>query len=167
MVVPANRYSEHPTPFRQSAESLGARWQARHWLAGGPTGVALGDNAPRSPFRDCAGFKGTEARFGSNCDMAASPRHFRSSPPQSGHALTRLARQFRAITGSNNHSMTSSAVERSLSGTVRPSAFAVLRLTISSYLLGACTGSSLGFSPRSIRSTYDAARRSRSVKSGP
>ena len=33
---------------------------------------------------------------GSNCDMAAIPRHFRLSP-QSRHALTRLARQFRAI----------------------------------------------------------------------
>ena len=167
MVVPANRYSEHPTPFRQSAESLGARWQARHWLAGGPTGVALGDNAPRSPFRDCTGCSRAPRPALGQTATWQQVRATSALPPQSGHALTRLARQFRAITGSNNHSMTSSAVERSLSGTVRPSAFAVLRLTISSYLLGACTGSSLGFSPRSIRSTYDAARRSRSVKSGP
>ena len=33
--------------------------------------------------------------FGSKCDMAASPRHFRSSP-QSRPSLTRLARQLRA-----------------------------------------------------------------------
>src|SRR5213078_3048468 len=42
------------------------------------------------------------------------------------------------------HSMTSSAATRSLSGTVRPSALAVLRLIIVWYLVGACTGMSLG-----------------------
>src|SRR5437016_10766774 len=43
------------------------------------------------------------------------------------------------------HSITSSAVASSVCGTVRPSAFAVLRLMIISYLVGACTGSSAGF----------------------
>src|SRR5207245_689377 len=38
-------------------------------------------------------------------------------------------------------------------GMSRPSAFAVLRLTISSYLVGACTGRSAGFSPLRMRST--------------
>src|SRR5262249_42787053 len=45
------------------------------------------------------------------------------------------------------HSITSSAATSSLSGTVRPSALAVLRLITSSYLVGACTGRSIGFSP--------------------
>ena len=36
---------------------------------------------------------------------------------------------------------------------VRPSAFAVLRLITSSYLVGACTGRSAGFSPLRMRST--------------
>src|SRR5262249_39125788 len=40
------------------------------------------------------------------------------------------------------HSITSSARASRLSGTVRPSAFAVLRLVASSYLVGACTGRS-------------------------
>src|SRR5262249_39586762 len=40
-----------------------------------------------------------------------------------------------------------------LSGTVRPSAFAVLRLMASSNLVGACTGRSAGFSPLRMRST--------------
>ena len=166
MVVPANRYSEHPTPFRQSAESLGARWQARHWLAGGPKASPSVTMRLAAPSETARVSRAPRPALGQTATWQ-QVRATSALPPQSGHALTRLARQFRAITGSNNHSMTSSAVERSLSGTVRPSAFAVLRLTISSYLLGACTGSSLGFSPRSIRSTYDAARRSRSVKSGP
>src|SRR5262249_27451502 len=51
------------------------------------------------------------------------------------------------------HSITSSAMASSLSGTVRPSAFAVLRLITISYLVGACTGRSAGFSPLRMRST--------------
>jgi hypothetical protein len=51
------------------------------------------------------------------------------------------------------YSITSSARASSVSGTVRPSAFAVLRLIASSYLVGACTGRSAGFSPLRMRST--------------
>jgi hypothetical protein len=47
-------------------------------------------------------------------------------------------------------------------GTVSPSAFAVLRLMTSSYLVGACTGMLAGFSPLRMRSTQDADRRYRS-----
>src|SRR5262249_41153283 len=52
-----------------------------------------------------------------------------------------------------HHSITSSARASSVGGTVRPSAFAVLRLITSSYLVGACTGRSAGFSPLRMRST--------------
>jgi epsilon-lactone hydrolase len=41
----------------------------------------------------------------------------------------------------------------SVSGTVRPSAFTALGLITNSYLVGACTGRSAGFSPMRIRST--------------
>src|SRR5262245_26394693 len=51
------------------------------------------------------------------------------------------------------HSSTSSAVESSRSGILRPSAFAVLRLTASSYLIRFCTGRLAGFSPLRMRST--------------
>src|SRR5262249_21540822 len=51
------------------------------------------------------------------------------------------------------HSITSSARARSVAGTSRPSAFAVLRLITSWYLVGACTGSSAGFAPLRMRST--------------
>src|SRR5204863_1146302 len=48
------------------------------------------------------------------------------------------------------HSITSSAMASSLSGTVRPSALAVLRLTTSSSLVGSSTGMSAGLAPLRI-----------------
>ena len=63
--------------------------------------------------------------------------------------------------------ITSSAVANSVSGMVRPSALAVLRLMASSNLVGACTGRSAGLVPLRMRSTYSAARRYWSRKSGP
>src|SRR5262245_3575128 len=57
------------------------------------------------------------------------------------------------------HSITSSARASRLSGTVRPSAFAVLRLITSSNLVGCSTGRSAGLAPFRILSTYAALRR--------
>jgi hypothetical protein len=51
------------------------------------------------------------------------------------------------------YSITSSARTSTVAGTSRPSALAVLRLMTSSYLVGACTGRSAGFSPLRMRST--------------
>src|SRR5205823_8823332 len=51
------------------------------------------------------------------------------------------------------HSITSSARASSIDGISRPSALAVLRLITDSYLVGACTGRSAGFSPLRTRST--------------
>src|SRR5262245_11055587 len=51
------------------------------------------------------------------------------------------------------HSITSSARASTDDGISSPSALAVLRLTTSSYLVGACTGRSAGFSPLRMRST--------------
>src|SRR5262249_22684484 len=58
-----------------------------------------------------------------------------------------------SLPGAFPHSITSSARARSVGGTSRPSALAVLRLITSSYLVDACTGRSAGFSPLRIRST--------------
>src|SRR5512133_4019904 len=49
------------------------------------------------------------------------------------------------------HSITSSAMASSLSGTWRPSALAVLRLITNSNLVGSTTGSSVGLSPLRMR----------------
>src|SRR5262245_26054310 len=51
------------------------------------------------------------------------------------------------------HSITSSARASSEDGSSSPSALAVFRLITSSYLVGACTGRSAGFSPFRMRST--------------
>src|SRR2546422_5010502 len=51
------------------------------------------------------------------------------------------------------HSITSSAWASSVGGTSMPSALAVSRLITVSYLVGACTGRSTGFSPLRVRST--------------
>jgi hypothetical protein len=58
-----------------------------------------------------------------------------------------------ALPGALPHSITSSARARSVGGTVSPSALAVSRLSTGSYLVGACTGMSAGFSPFKMRST--------------
>src|SRR6266496_2375260 len=51
------------------------------------------------------------------------------------------------------HSITSSGSNCIELGTSRPSAFAVLMLITSWYLVGSCTGRSVGFAPRRMRST--------------
>ena len=51
------------------------------------------------------------------------------------------------------YSMISSAAISKPGGTVKPSAFAVLRLTTVSNFVGVCTGRSAGFAPRRMRST--------------
>jgi hypothetical protein len=51
------------------------------------------------------------------------------------------------------YSITSSAATSRSGGTVKPSDFAVFKFTAVSYLVGACTGRSAGFSPRRMRST--------------
>ena len=58
-----------------------------------------------------------------------------------------------AFLGAFPHSITSSARGSSIGGISRPSALAVLRLMTNSYLVGACTGRSAGFSPLMMRST--------------
>ena len=54
---------------------------------------------------------------------------------------------------SASHSITSSAATRSVRGTVRPSALAVLRLMINSNVAGVCAARSAGLSPRRMRLT--------------
>src|SRR5262249_5644849 len=57
------------------------------------------------------------------------------------------------------HSITSSARARTVLAMAWPTTLATLRLTTSSYLVGACTGKSAAFSPLKMRSTYPAALR--------
>jgi len=65
------------------------------------------------------------------------------------------------------YSITWSARRRSDCGSVRPRAFAVLRLITRSNFVGCSTGRSAGFAPFRILSTYVAARRKFSAMEGP
>src|SRR5262245_10767655 len=106
-----------------------------------------------------------------------SKMHFdRGAPeePDHRHRLLRPRRQRprrRAAEQRDNlappHSITSSARASSMGGISRPSALAALRLITSSYFVGNWTGRSPGFSPFRTRSTYDAARRNRSILLAP
>src|SRR5262245_51902804 len=82
--------------------------------------------------------------------------HQRSSSGRLGQYCLwprRRAAEQRDELAAPDHSITSSARASSVGGTSRPSAFAVLRLITNSYLVGAWTGRSPGFSPLRIRST--------------
>src|SRR5262249_43635668 len=80
-------------------------------------------------------------------------RHFaRLLRPRRDRPRRHRSAEQRDELAASDHSITSSARASSVSGTVRPSAFAVFRLITSSYFVGACTGRSAGFSPLRIRS---------------
>ena len=79
-------------------------------------------------------------------------RHRRLLCPRRGRPRCRRAAEKRDEL-TPIHSITSSARASTVAGTSRPSALAVLRLITSSYLVGACTGRSDGFSPLRMRST--------------
>jgi hypothetical protein len=82
--------------------------------------------------------------------------------------LTRCAnRRQMHCSKDSRYSITSSARCWRNQGTSSPSALAVLRLMTSSNLVGPSTGRSAGFAPRSMRSTYAAARRNESFLSTP
>ena len=65
------------------------------------------------------------------------------------------------------YSITSSARASSMGGMVMPSALAVLRFITSSNFVGCSMGRSAGFAPFRMASRYLAARRYRSMTSGP
>jgi hypothetical protein len=100
-----------------------------------------------------------EGRSGSS---KSCPLHDRFSP-KNRHSSARIERPFRAKSCREQvqqmtrrlcaYSIASSARASSVGGISMPSAFAVLRLITNSYLVGACTGRSAGFSPLRMRST--------------
>src|SRR6476620_5929420 len=77
-----------------------------------------------------------------------------------GHLLRRIAtRRHSHPQQIAAYSITSSVRASRDSGGSRPRDFAVLRLITNSNLVECCTGSSPGFSPLRMRSTYEAVRR--------
>src|SRR5829696_8357207 len=75
------------------------------------------------------------------------------------HSREFVSRAYAHVDHGDPHSITSSARARRVGGIVRPSAFAVLRLIVSSYRVACSTGRSEGLKPLRIRSTKVAARR--------
>src|SRR6516162_904549 len=104
------------------------------------------------PIRTCS-LEGANVRFGSKADIRSAQRHVRFTP-ESDIKCDIWKCPLRANNGrSPRYSITWSARASKAGGIVRLSALAVLRLTTSSYFVGACTGRSAGFSPFRIRST--------------
>src|SRR5262245_45259221 len=89
--------------------------------------------------------------FGDARNHTNAPHPLTLLRPRRERPRRRAAEQSDELAAS--HSITSSARASSDGGTSRPRAFAVLRLITSSYLVGACTGRSAGFSPLRMRST--------------
>jgi hypothetical protein len=130
----------------------------------------------RIPGRVISSGTGSETRPDRSSAMPYLPADFRCWPVSAAPTVgirvrywgrscrgsERQVRQLlthRDISGSSfdalrkDYSITSSARASNEAGKVRPSALAVFRLTVSWYLVGACTGRSAGFSPLRMRST--------------
>ena len=97
--------------------------------ADGPR-IVSGDLGLRNPITGIAG-----------CCARAASGHAAAAPPSS------VMNSRRFIRSPRRRGRAASAARS------RPSALAVLRLITSSYLVGACTGRSAGFSPLRMRST--------------
>ena len=98
-------------------------------------------------------------RYGSAADIGAATSDV-CFTPESRRVQCKDSCLLSANSGHRySYSITSSARASSAGGTVRPRLLAVLRLITSSYLVGACTGRSAGFSPLRMRSIYLAAPR--------
>src|SRR4051794_28650822 len=98
---------------------------------------------------------GLKLRIVRNCvqEYADAPHALALLRARRERPCYRRAAEQRDELATARHSITSSARASTLAGTSRPSALAVLRLITSSYLVGACTGGSAGFSPLRMRST--------------
>src|ERR1700730_4168638 len=134
-----------------------AEFDARCTLHG-RTSAILGHHRPPHVLQLVA-----DVAFGSIASFRPDTDHFRSSPISS-HFQSWLACLKGAITGlmhrsKMHYSITWSARSRKASEIVKPSAFAVFRLMISSNLVGRSTGSSPGRLPLRILSVNAAARR--------
>src|SRR5262245_18442864 len=97
-------------------------------------------------YREPNQSNGVDVRFGSKADICTAPVHVRFTPNSDIDCVFRHV-CFGPKADMFAYSITSSARASNEAGTVRPSALAVLRLITSSYLIGACTGRSPGFSP--------------------
>ena len=126
-------------------------------IAGAPTGVDphVGGIGPAQLLQTLpeSSDAGLPFRIVSGCGQEhADPAHRRGLLRKTGQRPNGRPKAGDCEKVAAPHSMTSSARPRIDCGTAMPSAFAVFKLMTSSYLVGAWTGISAGFSPLSIRS---------------
>ena len=165
--APVKQWTEGPTRFASAARSqppcivwmnksnaIAGRWsrpfpKARRELR--PQRACLGNRSHPIPSAPRPAVPG-------RCAAPALPSGYAAATPS-----TRRASHHNR--NGQPYSMTWSATASSLSGTLRPSDFAALRLMTSSYLIGCWIGRSVSLAPLRMRSMYPAAWRSSSEKS--
>jgi hypothetical protein len=164
--APVKQWTEGPTALRRR---LG---HSHHALPGCRSRTqlpAVGPAIPKAPARTPAATRlprDRRHRTPSAPRPAVSGRYAAPVLPSSHASPSRVREGPRTITENGQpYSMTWSATASSLSGTLRPSDFAVLRLMTSSYLIGCWIGRSVSLAPLRMRSMYPAAWRSSSEKS--
>jgi hypothetical protein len=125
------------------ADACGTGISAVHDVLGDGVGFDLA--WPRALHPSCGPSRGRWMRW------RWSPRP--SEAPARPKAVLAFVVNLHCIKRFEAYSITSSARTSTLAGTSRPSALAVFMLSTISYLVGACTGRSAGFSLRRMRST--------------
>ena len=151
------------------AAMLAQRQVAVIFASGPPAALAAKRSTPTIPIVFVSGGDPARVSIWHTRDFPAARRPMFGSPGGLDSSRTRAYSRVcpEAESGAPSYSITSSARASRVGGTSMPSAFAVLRLITSSYLVGFCTGRSTGFSPLRMRSTYSAERRYVSAGSGP
>jgi hypothetical protein len=147
--LPPDRLSTDRSSSANSTQGKAIRSERNISGRGGENGVG-GENS--------IGCSSSHFAFGSSTDLGPAAPHVRSTLSSRHRQTTRsgpVRANKRLMRRSKRHrySITSSARASRAAGISRPRAFAVLRLIASSYLVGACTGRSAGFSPLRMRST--------------
>jgi hypothetical protein len=155
------RFPAYPTRFRRSREE-GDFAKGR-----GRTNTEAGNRGHQDQRHRGSSRRIARHRFGKAFQVSAGtsairqPRRVRvwslhNSRPRSRRAADK--RDEIAALHLRTHSITSSARASSMAGTSRPRAFAVLRLTARTILVGNSSGRSPGAMPRRILSTKNAQR---------
>src|SRR5262245_48933267 len=152
-----NRRAGGKNDVRRERDQFGSIFADPHRVARGPTDVDLqvATLAPTELLKSLAKCCQSAQRL----LVIVSPRQQHTDPPHALGLLRPHSERPRRRPAEKRdelatpHSITSSARASTAGGISRPSTLAVLRLITSSYLVGACTGRSAGFSPLRMRST--------------
>ena len=122
--------------------------------------------AHRTPATRCNKYRGASSLM--HLVLLRQSRHFKADIRCSANPMCALCqKRTHAAQQKSFYSITLSARSSSVGSTVRPSAFAVLRLRVRLNMVGFWTGRLAGLSPLRMRLMYPAAWRINSAKSTP